>query len=54
VLAGEAFGALMFGLLAMAAAFILTRRLEEQHRPLPTGEVTPAVEGLGTERTAPL
>lgn len=54
VLAGEAFGALMFGLLAMAAAFALTRRLEEQHRPLPTGEVTPAVEGLGTERTAPL
>lgn len=51
VLAGEAFGALAFGLLAMVAAFRLTHRLEREHTPLPD---TNQVEGLDTERRPPL
>jgi Na+-driven multidrug efflux pump len=35
VMGGEAVGAMLFGLLAMLAAFILVGRLERQHRPLP-------------------
>jgi len=54
VLAGEVVGALLFGIFAIIAAFMLVRRLEEQHRPLPEDELVPAVEGLETERTAPL
>lgn len=54
VMAGEALGALMFGILAMAAAFLLTRRLDEQHQPPPVDEIAPTVEGLDTERTAPV
>ena len=35
VMAGEAFGAMLFGLLAILAAFALVRRLERQHRAMP-------------------
>jgi putative MATE family efflux protein len=34
VMAGEAIGAVLFGLLAMAAAFALVRRMERQHAPV--------------------
>ncbi|TDG12710.1 MATE family efflux transporter [Seongchinamella unica] len=51
VLAGEALGALVFGTLAVVAAFYLTRRLEAEHVALP---VPSSPEGLETERQAPL
>jgi Na+-driven multidrug efflux pump len=51
VLAGEALGALIFGALAVVAAFYLVRRLEREHVALPD---TAAPEGLETERQAPL
>jgi len=55
VMAGEAFGALLFGLLAAVAAFALIRRLEERHRPLPQpGPVATGVQGLETEREPPV
>ncbi len=55
VMAGEALGALVFGLLAAAAAFALIRRLELQHRPLvERGPAATGVQGLETEREAPL
>lgn len=51
VLAGEALGALIFGSLAVVAAFALINRLEREHVALPR----PAgPEGLETERQAPL
>ena len=51
VLAGEAFGALIFGSLAVIAAFHLIGRLEREHVALPK----PAgAEGLETERQAPV
>ena len=51
VLAGEAFGALIFGSLAVIAAFHLIGRLERKHvaLPMPAG-----AEGLETERQAPV
>ncbi len=51
VLAGEALGALIFGSLAVIAAFRLTRRLEREHVPLAG---VSSVEGQETERQAPL
>jgi MATE family, multidrug efflux pump len=51
VMAGEALGAVVFGLLAVVAAFHLVARLEREHVPLPD---TCATEGLETERQAPL
>ncbi|QFU77732.1 MATE family efflux transporter [Halioglobus maricola] len=51
VLAGEVLGALAFGLLAVVAAFRLTRRLEREHAPLPD---VARPEGLDTERQPPL
>lgn len=55
VMAGEAFGALMFGLLAILAAFVLVKRLERQHRPLaPDSRVVPAVEILPLNPESPL
>ncbi len=53
VMAGEALGALVFGLLASVAAFALIRQLERQHQPLPD-EAPAAVEGLPTEREPPV
>ena len=51
VLAGEALGALIFGTLAVVAAFYLISRLEKEHVALPR----PAgPEGMETERQAPL
>lgn len=44
VMAGEAFGSILFGLLAILAAFSLVRRLAREHEPLPPG---PAVAPLG-------
>lgn len=51
VLAGEALGAVIFGTLAVVAAFYLIGRLEREHVALPR----PAgPQGLETERQAPL
>ena len=44
VMAGEAVGALLFGLLAIVAAFALVRRLERQHIPVTTSAAPPVVE----------
>jgi putative MATE family efflux protein len=55
VMAGEAFGALLFGLLATAGAFVLIKRLELRHQPLPEagpGETTG--QGLEAEREPPV
>ena len=55
VLAGEAFGAMLFGLLAIAAAFTLVRRLEQQQIALDDGSaVDVPVEGLAVSREPPL
>ncbi|WP_262500953.1 MATE family efflux transporter [Pseudohalioglobus sediminis] len=51
VMAGEALGAVAFGLLAVLAAFHLVNRLEKAHLALPP---TPRPEGLLTERQPPL
>jgi len=51
VIAGEACGSIVFGVLAMAAAFALVRRLEREHRPM--GEISPA-EGLEVARESPV
>jgi putative MATE family efflux protein len=55
VMAGEAFGSVLFGLLAMMGAFVLVRRLERQHQPLAETPlaVTP-VAGLETNREPPV
>jgi putative MATE family efflux protein len=55
VMAGEAFGSVVFGLLAMMGAFVLVRRLEGQHQPLAESpmEITP-VAGLETNREPPV
>ena len=55
VMAGEAFGALLFGLLATGAAFVLIKRLESRHQPLPAAAGTgTGVQGLETGREPPL
>lgn len=51
VLAGEAFGAVIFGSLAVVAAFYLIRRLERDHVALPEPEGPNCLE---TDRQAPL
>ena len=51
VMAGEALGALVFGSLAVVAAFSLTRRLEREHLPLP--DMQRGQAGVA-EREAPL
>ncbi len=51
ILAGEALGALIFGALAVFAAFRLIDRLEREHVALPK---TPGPAGLVTERQPPL
>ena len=49
VMAGEAFGAMLFGLLAVAAAFALVRRLEREQRPTePVNGNLGAVPVVGT------
>ncbi len=57
VMAGEAFGAMLFGLLAILAAFALVRRLERQHRAMPAnGRMAAAVvaQTLPVSREPPL
>lgn len=55
VMAGEALGSVIFGLLAIGGAFILVRRLERQHLPLPQGRATiTGVAGLETGREPPI
>lgn len=55
VMAGEAFGAMLFGLLAIIAAFTLVRRLEQQHRTLPAAPLAEAVvENLPVNREPPV
>jgi len=57
VMAGEAFGSMLFGLLAILAAFALVRRLERQHQPLPAGDEVSVVlptDGLPVTREPPL
>ena len=44
VMAGEAMGALLFGVLAMAAAFALVNRIERQHKPVALDETPPVVQ----------
>jgi putative MATE family efflux protein len=44
VMAGEAVGALLFGLLAMVSAFALVRRLERQHLPVEPSPAPAVVE----------
>lgn len=55
VLAGEAFGAVLFGVLAMLGAFVLVRRLEhQQETPTPDPLAVTPLEGLDTVREPPL
>lgn len=55
VMAGEAFGAMLFGLLAITAAFVLVGRLERRQRSLPAEPVpVDAVSGLPVPREPPL
>lgn len=56
VMAGEAVGAMLFGLLAVVAVFVLVGRLERQHRPLPAAPPNSAVlaAGLPVNREPPL
>jgi putative MATE family efflux protein len=55
VMAGEAFGALLFGLLAVVAAFGLVQRLALRHKPLPSVQGTATgVQGLEAEREPPV
>ena len=55
VMAGEAFGSVLFGVLAMMAAFALVRRLDQQHQPLPESELaSPAMAALQTGREPPV
>lgn len=55
VMAGEAVGAMLFGIMAMVAAFALVRRLERQHRPLAPGPLADtAAGGLLVTREPPL
>ena len=44
VMAGEAVGALLFGVLAMVAAFALVNRIERQHTPVAMDETPPVVQ----------
>ena len=44
VMAGEAIGALLFGVLAMVAAFALVNRIERQHTPVAMDETPPVVQ----------
>lgn len=54
VMAGEAFGSIVFGTLALLGAFILVKRLEHQ-QPVAAGPLSStAVAGLETGRTPPL
>ena len=55
VMAGEAFGAMLFGLLAIVAAFVLVRRLAREQESLPVGPtVAPLVGGIPVNPEAPL
>jgi MATE family, multidrug efflux pump len=55
VLAGEAFGSVVFGLAALVGAFYLIRKLEAAHTPLPVGPLSdPALAGLQTTREPPV
>lgn len=56
VMAGEAFGSMLFGLLAITAAFALARRLERQHQLIPTDYLPAAVvaDSLQVSREPPL
>jgi MATE family, multidrug efflux pump len=55
VMAGEAVGAMLFGSLAMTAAFVLVRRLEQQHQPLQPGPLADtATGGLLVSREPPV
>ncbi|MEM1152759.1 MAG: MATE family efflux transporter [Pseudomonadota bacterium] len=55
VMAGEAIGSVLFGLLAIFAAFALVRRLERQQEPLaPTASSSTDVETLNINRESPL
>lgn len=55
VLAGEAIGSIMFGLLAMVGAFFLVRRLERQQTHIDPGPLSsPQMAGLATVREPPV
>lgn len=55
VMAGEAVGSVLFGLLAVVGAFLLIRRLEREHRPIEPGPLSStAVAGLETGREPPV
>jgi Na+-driven multidrug efflux pump len=54
VLAGEAFGALLFGTLAMVGAFALVRKLERQHVPVAVAPVVDITVPDVVEREPPV
>lgn len=55
VLAGEAFGALVFGILAIIAAFWLVNKLEREHRTVPqTPILEPDTAGVEVPREPPV
>jgi putative MATE family efflux protein len=55
VMAGEAVGSLVFGLLAIFGALLLVKRLELRHQPVAAGPLSSAaVAGLETEREPPV
>jgi putative MATE family efflux protein len=55
VMAGEAFGAVLFGILAVMAAFALVRRLERQHQPMQDCDLAaPELAPLQAGREPPL
>ncbi len=54
VLAGEAFGALLFGMLAMVGAFALVRKLERQHVPVAVAPVVDITVPDVVEREPPI
>jgi len=54
VMAGEAIGSMLFGLLAMLAAFALVRRLERQHKPLANAPLSELPNTLPVNREPPV
>ena len=55
VMAGEAFGSIIFGVAALVGAFVLVSRLERRHQPIAVGPLSStAVAGLETNREPPI
>ena len=52
-MAGEAVGSMLFGLLAIFAAFALVRRLEREHKPV-VADPVPVVGSLQLNPESPV